>query len=1068
MLKQFITLMFLCVISIVYAQEPKENYTLNSTETGTKKYVARDYISLKNGFSYKAGEGLTFTASIDPCLLFPPTDATYKTESGSITTDPAQGGVVGTIEGSLDVSSTGSLSYDIPLKMVPGTSGVAPSLSIGYNSQGPDGIMGQGFYLNGLSAIKRVSKNYFNDDIVSGIDYYSNDNLALDGNKLINIGRKNGVIEYRTENNNFTKVIAYYTTSHAGDYDYLVSKFVVYTKDGLIKEYGFTDDSKVEVSGSLNIHTWLLNKVTDTKGNYYTVTYKEDNDNGYCIPSRIDYTGNDNTGLTTYASYQFTYSYRWDQSVKYLGGKIKWKNFGSKHSQKYLLKGIKNYYGDELVWKYDISYNNGSSTTKKSTVSSITLTNRNNEKFNPLTFKYDYSIPPMQNVNYDKSYYATNFLTHDSKIYNGDFNGDGITDVVTIADKAKGATWKDLKLFLGKSDGTGFTYKGTTDLDQLGCYDSDHTIKDILVGDFNGDGKSDIIVQDQEGTTKIHLHVMLKNESGFTKGDSYLLYSNKYTANQFFVCDINADGLSDFYHVKVKDYNGYSDNVYFYINKGEGVLEKEEQYLWKSCGYLKCNIGDFNGDGLADLFLRKNDGYDIIYPYFNSDKELSFDSSFNGGTWPTLDHDIVFGDFNGDNMTDFVAYGYKDTEWSNWSVNHSTGDDFNRTYFSRKRDAREDKVFLGDFNGDGITDLLFMADEDKGGDWEGRELYLGNKNGVGFTQTDEGPLYPSLGQRFNFGDFNGDGVTDFFIVDDKSPYWEGYQLYHAGRVTPELVTGIVNGYGEEIDINYEPLTNSEVYSKSSNANSYPVQQVQAPFFVVSEINTEDGIGGTRTTQYNYKGLKVHLKGKGILGFDEFTVKDVEKDISSTTYYGYDPNNYVVYETGSTTFYKSNIKLSETSIVNDVSKDENGVITHYASQSSQKEWDLDGSLKADVVNTYEYDNFGNITLNTIIQGASSNYFTTKIVNTYYNDESKWYLGRLTKTEVTKTLNGKDPITNVSTFGYDASDGILRSETVEPNNSKYTIHKEYTLDDYGNIKKISNIREWYANNKYYFGI
>lgn len=54
------------------------------------------------------------------------------------------------------------------------------------------------------------------------------------------------------------------------------------------------------------------------------------------------------------------------------------------------------------------------------------------------------------------------------------------------------------------------------------------------------------------------------------------------------------------------------------------------------------------------------------------------------------------------------------------------------------------------------------------------------------------------------------------------------------------------------------------------------------------------------------------------------------------------------------------------------------------------------------------------------------------NTYTNNESNWILGRLVKAVVTKDGNGEN-VTLTSEFSYDATSGLIVSESFEPGNA-----------------------------------
>ena len=100
---------------------------------------------------------------------------TYR--SGNVT--------VGKIEDEFSVSPMGQACYEIPITVLPGTGGLAPKLSITYNSSNKGGMLGYGFDLAGLSVISRVPQNRFIDHKAGFVNFSSEDKFALDGVRLI-------------------------------------------------------------------------------------------------------------------------------------------------------------------------------------------------------------------------------------------------------------------------------------------------------------------------------------------------------------------------------------------------------------------------------------------------------------------------------------------------------------------------------------------------------------------------------------------------------------------------------------------------------------------------------------------------------------------------------------------------------------------------------------------------------------------------------------------------------------------------------------------------------------------
>jgi hypothetical protein len=148
---------------------------------------------------------------------------------------------VGSLHGDANLSPSGAFTYAIPIDLPPGRSGMEPALALVYDNQLPMNILEAGWSLTGFSSIGRINPTLYYNDEADNIDT-DNDQLMIDGNKIIQTSVENVNIIYRTELDDFSKII-YYSSGTYGDY------FRVYTKNGLIKEYGNSSDNRQYYAG---------------------------------------------------------------------------------------------------------------------------------------------------------------------------------------------------------------------------------------------------------------------------------------------------------------------------------------------------------------------------------------------------------------------------------------------------------------------------------------------------------------------------------------------------------------------------------------------------------------------------------------------------------------------------------------------------------------------------------------------------------------------------------------------------------------------------------------------------
>ena len=147
---------------------------------------------------------------------------------------------VGSIEGQFRVNESGAASYTIPITLAAGTAGVAPQLSLAYNSQGGNGLVGKGWALTGLGVINRCRQTIAQDGKALPIDWSEQDRFCLNGQRLLVISGDYGApnSQYKTEIDSFSMVTAH--GGSMGDPAY----FSVEGKDGSTTYYGKTSDAK--------------------------------------------------------------------------------------------------------------------------------------------------------------------------------------------------------------------------------------------------------------------------------------------------------------------------------------------------------------------------------------------------------------------------------------------------------------------------------------------------------------------------------------------------------------------------------------------------------------------------------------------------------------------------------------------------------------------------------------------------------------------------------------------------------------------------------------------------------
>ncbi len=223
-----------------------------------------------------------------------------------------------------------------------------------------------------------------------------------------------------------------------------------------------------------------------------------------------------------------------------------------------------------------------------------------------------------------------------SPIVTADFNGDGIPDLA-----AAGGYY--LVVLLGKGDGT-FTQSLSASQADL--------FEGMVAGDFNNDGKQDIAVSDNTFTQTITLY--LGNGDGtFTQGTT-IDVSNESggSAVNLAAADFNGDGNLDL----VTPIYGGTTAPPVYLGHGNGTFTIADNNLPAAVGFANTvQIGDFNGDGLPDIFVTgPTDLQNIAIYLSNGDGTFKLVPSADTPELPCCRASSLV-DVNNDGVTDIIA-----------------------------------------------------------------------------------------------------------------------------------------------------------------------------------------------------------------------------------------------------------------------------------------------------------------------------------------------------------------------------------------------------------------------------
>jgi hypothetical protein len=336
-----------------------------------------------------------------------------------------------------------------------------------------------------------------------------------------------------------------------------------------------------------------------------------------------------------------------------------------------------------------------------------------------------------------------------------DLNGDGHVDIVSAAPGAFGSGGATLTIALGNGNGT---FRVEAPIPLLGGDGLGDGATSVIVRDLNGDNKPDIVVVSSDRYEDANLQTFLNIGGGkFRPGPTY--GPPVLGGNLLAVGDFNGDGKADLVIYSYSAYTG-EDETQILLGNGDGSFAPGATY---NLSPLFVGVGDLNRDHRQDLvvvtplnseiLLGRGDGTFVSAGTLPTSFGLNSMANLYGEITP---EGVYIADLNKDGIPDIaVASGSSTAEVA---VYYGKG---NGTFTSPKiynvGGLNSGSAAFADFNRDGILDVLSL------GDYAGFSIAYGDGHG-GFVAPSIS-LSPNPGSIAK-GDFNHDNIPDLAVVNE--------------------------------------------------------------------------------------------------------------------------------------------------------------------------------------------------------------------------------------------------------------------------------------------------------------
>lgn len=291
-----------------------------------------------------------------------------------------------------------------------------------------------------------------------------------------------------------------------------------------------------------------------------------------------------------------------------------------------------------------------------------------------------------------------------------------------------------------------------------GFWESQHYVS----GDYDGNGHTDVARVYGTGSGVTNVDVFRSSGIDFTSARWANGVGGFWGGQRYLAADFDGDGRDDIARIF-----GDAGSTTIDVLVSSGSSLHHTRWITRSGPFdqtMSWVVGDFNGDGRADVARIAADVFETSIDVFESDGQ-----AFVTRRWATRDGihapgmQFVSGDFDGDGASD-IAKVFAEQQEVSIDLYRSAGTAFSPSERVATRLGAwvtDSELHGGDWDGDGRADIALLD-----GLAKGLEATVFLSDGATFGRHS---LFdaPTRSSRFSVGDYDGDGKTEVAGVDGR-------------------------------------------------------------------------------------------------------------------------------------------------------------------------------------------------------------------------------------------------------------------------------------------------------------